>query len=613
MFKHSIRNRLMALVLLAAVIPAGVSVIFSYLYTKQSVTEQSIGQNRKLLALGAANLDGYFKGIHQRALSIYSGINIQNSFYTSILSVKNPATLPKGTVQPDNRNIVITQLYNLFLSDRNIFQIHLYVRANKQSNTLLQGQFRREYNPRYTPLANPDGSARPFVEATHMDHQYGVKSGFPNFKGGATPVFSAHYPIYRTPSDEVIADLSLDFRLTDMEAIAKSMYNRDTERLYIVDEQGKTLYASGGQWIGEPIEAGWSKLPQGADSGHFSWNNKEFKGIIMYRHIDSAIFKGNIIKLVPYEDLYSDARTISRINTGIGVLFLIIAGIAGILITIGFTRPIKQLISYTQKVQIGQLDASVNWVREDEFGLLARKITDMTRTINDLILQEYRLEIANKTSQLKMLQAQVNPHFLYNALQSIATLSLRYNAPKIYDLIYSLGSMMRYSMTTDGIQVTLQDEIEHVENYTALQRERFGEENLRLDVDIEERASGIFVPKMILQPLVENIFKHGFRDGIKDGVISITGRLDNEGRLVITVRDNGKGIPDGRLKEIRECLKRTEHSGEEGIGLRNVLARLRLQISERSELLLRGGEDGAEVVMIIPLDDTAFRKEERAE
>ncbi|AHV95967.1 cache domain-containing sensor histidine kinase [Paenibacillus sabinae] len=612
MFKHSIRNRLMALILLAAVIPAGVSVMFSYLYTKQSVTEQAVEQNRKLLTLGAANLDNYFQGINQRALSVYSGINVQSSFYTSILSVKNPNTLPKGTVQPDNRNIVSTQLYNLFLADRNIFQIHLYVRANKQSNTLLQGQFRREYNPRYTPLPNPSGSVRPFVEATHMDHQYGIKSGFPNYKAGATPVFSAHYPIFRTPSDEVIADLSIDFRLTELEDIAKSMYNSDIERLYIADERGNVLYASGGDWIGKPIEAGWSKLPQGKERGHFSWNNKEFKGIIMYKHMDSKIFKGNIIKLVPYEDLYSDARTISRINTGIGVLFLIIAGIAGVLISIGFTRPIKQLISYTQKVQIGQLDASVDSVSEDEFGLLARKITDMTRTINDLILQEYRLEIANKTNQLKVLQAQVNPHFLYNALQSIATLSLRYNAPKIYDLIYSLGSMMRYSMTMGETQATLQSEIEHMENYVILQRERFGEENLRMDVDVDECARAVIVPKMILQPLVENIFKHGFQDGIKDGVISITGKLEEE-CLVITVRDNGRGITGERLNEVRSSLERMEPGEYDGIGLRNVLSRLRLQISERSQLLLQGGEGGAEVVLIIPLEDEGSRKEKGTE
>lgn len=612
MFKHSIRNRLMALILLAAVIPAGVSVMFSYLYTKQSVTEQAVEQNRKLLTLGAANLDNYFQGINQRALSVYSGINVQSSFYTSILSVKNPNTLPKGTVQPDNRNIVSTQLYNLFLADRNIFQIHLYVRANKQSNTLLQGQFRREYNPRYTPLPNPSGSVRPFVEATHMDHQYGIKSGFPNYKAGATPVFSAHYPIFRTPSDEVIADLSIDFKLSELADIAKSMYNSDIERLYIADERGNVLYASGGDWIGKPIEAGWSKLPQGKESGHFSWNNKEFKGIIMYKHMDSKIFKGNIIKLVPYEDLYSDARTISRINTGIGVLFLIIAGIAGVLISIGFTRPIKQLISYTQKVQIGQLDASVDSVSEDEFGLLARKITDMTRTINDLILQEYRLEIANKTNQLKVLQAQVNPHFLYNALQSIATLSLRYNAPKIYDLIYSLGSMMRYSMTMGETQATLQSEIEHMENYVILQRERFGEENLRMDVDVDECARAVIVPKMILQPLVENIFKHGFQDGIKDGVISITGKLEEE-CLVITVRDNGRGITGERLNEVRSSLERMEPGEYDGIGLRNVLSRLRLQISERSQLLLQGGEGGAEVVLIIPLEDEGSRKEKGTE
>ncbi|BCG57693.1 sensor histidine kinase [Paenibacillus sp. URB8-2] len=613
MFKHSIRNRLMALVLLAAVIPAGVSVMFSYLYTKQSVTEQSVGQNRKLLTLGTANLDNYFQGINQRALSIYSGINIQSSFYTSILEVKDPNGLPKGTVQPDNRNVVLSQLYNLFLSDRNIFKIHLYIRANKQSNMLLKGQFRREINTLYLPLSNPNGSNRPFVEVTHPDYSYDMKSGFPNFKPGETPVFSAHFPIYKTPSDEVIADLSIDFRLSDLEKIAKSMYNSDTELLYIANEQGKILYAPGSDWIGGAIDNEWRKRFQGGGSGHFSWRDKEFKGIVMYRHIDSAIFKGDIIKLVPYETLYSDARTISRINTGIGVLFLIIAGIAGVLISIGFTRPIKKLISYTQKVQIGQLDASVDSVSEDEFGLLARKITDMTRTINDLILQEYRLEIANKTNQLKVLQAQVNPHFLYNALQSIASLSLRYNAPKIYDLIYSLGSMMRYSMTTDGNQVTLQNEIEHVENYVILQRERFGEENLRMDVDIGESARAVIVPKMILQPLVENIFKHGFRDGIKDGIISIAAKLDDEGRLVITVRDNGMGIAGERLDEVRNCLKRVEPGGFCGIGLRNVLARLRLQISERSQLLLQGGEGGAEVVLIIPLDNTGNRKEKGTE
>ncbi|MFD1903895.1 sensor histidine kinase [Paenibacillus rhizoplanae] len=94
---------------------------------------------------------------------------------------------------------------------------------------------------------------------------------------------------------------------------------------------------------------------------------------------------------------------------------------------------------------------------------------------------------------------------------------MRYNAPKVYDLIYSLGSMMRYSMNTERIQVPLRDEIEHVQNYMILQTERFGEENLQLEVQAGPEALELILPKMILQPIVENIFKHAFADGISGG------------------------------------------------------------------------------------------------
>lgn len=602
MFKNSIRTRLMALVLLASVIPAAISVTISYLYTKQSVTEQSVKQNTKLLTLGEANLNNYFDRINQRAMSLYSGINVPGSFYTALLVAKSKDAAG-GTSIPDNRGIVSTQLYNMFLSDQNIFQIHLFIRASKQSNTVLGGLFRREFNDSYVPRANPEGTNRPFIEVSHMDHQYGVKSGFLNLKSGTVPVFSAHFPIYRTPSDDVLADLSLDFRLTELDSIAKSMYNAETERLYMLNDQGEALYASDSEWIGKTITAGWSQLPQNMSNSHFTWKDREFEGIVMYRSIDSTLFKGKLIKLVPYEDLYSDARTITRINGGIGLLFLIIGGIAAVLISIGFTRPIKKLISYTQKVQIGQLDAVVDAEREDEFGLLTRKITGMTRTINSLILQEYRLEIANKTNQLKALQAQVNPHFLYNALQSIATLSLRYNAPKVYDLIYSLGSMMRYSMATERTDVPLQDELDHVENYMTLQKERFGEEDLRLIIEVEEAVKNAIVPKMILQPIVENIFKHGFEDGIRQGVISITCRLEDNEQLIIAVKDNGKGITPEQLKELEASLSMIKGLDHEEIGLRNVLARLRLQMSEEAELKMERNtaETGVTVTLKIPL------------
>ncbi|SEU25810.1 histidine kinase [Paenibacillus sp. NFR01] len=607
-FRNSIRTRLMALVLLATVIPLGISVTFSYFYTKHSGTEQSVKQNTRLLTLGESNLDNYFSGMNQRAMSVYSGINVPSSFYTTLLTAKNPATLPADSAVPDNRAIVSTQLFNLFLSDRNTFQIHLYVRASRQSNLLLGGIFRQEPVQAAEGAASMPETYKPYLEVTHLDHQYGVKSGFPNRKPGTVPVFTAHFPVYKAPSAEVLADLSFDFRLTELEGIVKSMYNSDTERLYVLNEQGEALFASGEDWIGKPVTAGWSKLPQ-ADSGQFAWKKDGFKGIVFYRHIDEPLFKGSIIKLVPYEDLYSDARVLTRFITIVGVLFVLLGILNAVLISIGFTRPIKKLIAFTQKVQIGKLDAHVDAERGDEIGLLTRKITGMTRTINDYVVKEYKLELANKTNQLKALQAQINPHFLYNALQSIASLSLRYNAPKVYDLIYSLGSMMRYSMNTERTQVPLRDELEHVQNYVILQTERFGEDNLRLDIEAEEETLDAVVPKMMLQPIVENIFKHGFADGIRDGRISIVCAKDTAGDLVVSVTDNGKGISRERLEEIAAALEKRADAEREEIGLYNVLARLRLQMGAAAGLKLDGGEGGGiTVTLYIPLNGEGGRE-----
>lgn len=262
--------------------------------------------------------------MNQRAMSLYSGINVPSSFYTTLLTAKSNEQAPEGTVLPDTRAVISTQLYNLFLSDRNTFQIHLYVRAARQSNLLLGGLFRREENADYAEAEHPEGTYRPYIEVTHMDHQYGVKSGFPNLKPGSVPVFTAHFPLYRTPSDSVLADLSIDYTLEELEGIVKSMYNSDTERLYVLNEQGQALFASDPDWVGKQVETGWSHLPDDSDSGHFTWKKDGFQGIVMYKHIKDPLFSGSIIKLVPYEDLYGDARVITRFNMGIGLLFLLI-------------------------------------------------------------------------------------------------------------------------------------------------------------------------------------------------------------------------------------------------------------------------------------------------
>lgn len=616
MFRKSIRFKLIALLLFAVILPTGVSITVSYFYTKASVTEKSIRENTNYLNLGASNLQSYFKGIHELALSIYSGINIPNSLYTSILSAKPHHLQDADSNEDVNRNVFSSQLLNMFQSNKDIYQIHLFVNANKQSNTLLKGFFRREYNDSYRPSVSPSGKMEPFIEITHPDHRYGMKSGIPNLKPGSIEVFSAHYPIYRTPSDEVMGYFSIDFRLSELEEIAKAMYHLGSEQIFLLNEQGGALYSSDPDLIGKTIKAGWSQVSSQEDYGHYSWKDENFEGIVFYRAIESPLFNGYLLKLVPYDNLYGDARAITRITTGIGMLFLIVGMIAAIFISIRFTNPIKRIISFTQKVQIGDMDAQVEVATEDEFGILTRKINDMTQTINNLILKEYKLEIANKSNQLKALQAQINPHFLYNALQSIATLSLRYKALEVYERICALGSMMRYTMATGVNTVTLQEELEHVEHYLMLQEERFGNEYLEIHFDVAEETRNQAVPKMILQPLVENVFKHAFDDGIVNGPIRvrIVSHLDEAGNLMIAVSDNGKKLPPEKVREMELAINVETRNEMEQIGLRNVLARLRLYFGKEASLTMRGHDNGGLTVTLwIPTGNCGIMEADKSE
>ncbi|MCZ8518305.1 MULTISPECIES: sensor histidine kinase [Paenibacillus] len=599
MFGKSIRTKLMVLTLMAAVLPTAVSIGISYLYTKESVRENSIEENTRILALGKDNLTNYLSSFHRMALSIYSGINLPNSLYTTILNTKYGSDIITGEGLSHHRDAIASQLHTMYQSNPDIYQIHLYIKASGQSSALLQGFFRREISQ--SPRIPAEAENKPWLEVTHPAHRYGLQSSIPNLKLGTTEVFSLHYPVLRAPSDEAMAYLSFDLRLSRVEQLARSMYDPRKEQLFIVNDEGLALYSSDPELTGRQIRVDWGRIAGVSGSGHFVWKDASFDGIVMFERMTGPLLTGAVVKMIPYDQLYGDTTVIAGINAAIGVLFLIVGIIAAVLISIRFTSPIKKLISFTQKVKTGQLDAHVDVEREDEIGLLTRKINEMTQTIHHLIVKEYQLEIANKTNQLRALQAQINPHFLYNALQTIGTMSLRYDAVKVYDLIYSLGSIMHYAMTAGSTEVPLRSEVEHVENYLALQKERFGED-LQIQWNVDPVTLSILIPKMILQPIVENIFKHGFEEGTEGGCIVIHSRMDREDCLLLSVSDNGKGQPAKRIAELEEALSRKGSLVSENIGLHNVMARLRLYFGDEAAVTIHpGAGSGLTFTLLIPL------------
>lgn len=241
----------------------------------------------------------------------------------------------------------------------------------------------------------------------------------------------------------------------------------------------------------------------------------------------------------------------------------------------------KPIINLSSKMRTTILDGSASRdpvVRQDEIGVLQESFGIMIARNQDLIAQEFKSKIEKRNAQIRALQAQINPHFMYNTLQAIGGMALKKDAPEIYTVTLALSDIMRYSLNFSKEMVTLREEIKYLESYLSIQNRRFGD---RISLKIEaEDVMDYLIPKLILQPLIENSFEHGLMNKPGDWIIKLKGTMTNDNDLILEVKDNGRGISPEKLEKIRKEL---ENNAEEAlgtaahIGLCNVNSRVKLK------------------------------------
>ncbi|WP_125154626.1 sensor histidine kinase [Clostridium rectalis] len=234
-------------------------------------------------------------------------------------------------------------------------------------------------------------------------------------------------------------------------------------------------------------------------------------------------------------------------------------------------------------------------------GEAALKMAQMELNEKSIKFIEYEktqveLEKELKASQLKTLQSQVNPHFLFNILNTISSLALMENAPKTREVVCDLSDMLRYTLKKVDQIVTFQDEIRYSTSYLTLQKIRFGD-RLDFSFDIGEGCKKIKIPFMILQPFIENSVIHGLELKENGGTVKVIAWETKE-NLVINIIDNGLGIPPYKLKDINKVM---EYKEIEGIGINNVRQRMRYYYGDNYSIDIKSRiNSGTEVSIILP-------------
>ncbi|CBL23579.1 Histidine kinase-, DNA gyrase B-, and HSP90-like ATPase./Histidine kinase./HAMP domain [Blautia obeum A2-162] len=265
-----------------------------------------------------------------------------------------------------------------------------------------------------------------------------------------------------------------------------------------------------------------------------------------------------------------------------------------------FTRKIEELTKNMDQVNHGSREVTVSSDSEDEVGILINSFHNMMDEINRLIDEVYVNKIALKEYELKALQAQINPHFLYNTLSMMNWMAIRSNQMEISKVTLALSTFYRTALSKGEDVVTVENCIQNMQAYLEIQL-TMHDNNFSVDWDIDPTIKNEKMPKLLLQPVVENAIEHGIdekEDGDKKIFLSFRGNGDD---VVITVRDNGMGMPQEKAETLVTYQAK-------GYGLKNVNDRIRILYGENYGIrIFSAPDEGTTVVMRFPKED---RKDE---
>lgn len=275
---------------------------------------------------------------------------------------------------------------------------------------------------------------------------------------------------------------------------------------------------------------------------------------------------------------------------------------------IGNIQKISQGLRNYEGKQTEELKVDVN--KEDELYTIVRQFNKMTVRINHLVetLEKKNIEIqeaaiSQKHAEIKALEAQINPHFLFNTLDSINWRAIENDEEEISDMLATLGSLLRYSVSNIESMVCLEAEISWIKKYVFLQRDRF-QNSFDCVYDVTEDAMGFPVYKMLLQPIIENTILHAFENVKEGGMINIEACVRKDGKLEIHIRDNGCGMDTLTLERIRKEIGENGALNSESIGISNVIHRLRIYYQEEADIMVKSKlGSGTEFILVIPRKD----------
>lgn len=329
-------------------------------------------------------------------------------------------------------------------------------------------------------------------------------------------------------------------------------------------------------------------------------------------HPGGSLNSLRIISIFSVESIVGEPNRIISLASMVIISALILAIILIYYFSRLLTGRMLHLSKHISKVASGNLEARLVIDGKDEIGQLARQFNHMVRNINDLMseVQESNRQknatlLKQNEIKFKMMASQINPHFLFNALESIRMKAHSRGQTDISQVVRLLGKMMRKNLEVGNGRIALHSELETVSSYLIIQKFRYND-RLAYELYVDPAANAVQIPPLIIQPLVENCVIHGLENRMDGGMVRVDIRVENA-LLKVEVSDNGVGISADRIAEIRQMLDNKDDYDTNNIGMRNIHLRLQLTYGPECGLNLASQSGyGTQISFDIPLRSDSY-------
>ncbi|MEK3683762.1 cache domain-containing sensor histidine kinase [Paenibacillus sp. FSL R10-2736] len=394
-----------------------------------------------------------------------------------------------------------------------------------------------------------------------------------------------------------------------------SILDQETFETIIVDENDNIVASNRADTLGKTLEdidfKPLSPLP-GQGPADVRIDGKPSKMLIDDWHPGGSLNSLRIISIFSVESIVGEPNRIISLASMVIISALILAIILIYYFSRLLTGRMLHLSKHISKVASGNLEARLVIDGKDEIGQLARQFNHMVRNINDLMseVQESNRQknatlLKQNEIKFKMMASQINPHFLFNALESIRMKAHSRGQTDISQVVRLLGKMMRKNLEVGNGRIALHSELETVSCYLIIQKFRYND-RLAYELYVDPAANAVQIPPLIIQPLVENCVIHGLENRMDGGMVRVDIRVENA-LLKVEVSDNGIGISAARIAEIRQMLDNKDDYETNNIGMRNIHLRLQLTYGPECGLKLASQSGyGTQISFAIPLRSDSY-------